>query len=128
MTDIAQSPTTTEQKVRSVKMKRPWILGVLVLAGLAVVGVVWWYSPMFELPAPTGPHRVGVKAFALVDESRHGLLGTPASEPRRIPIRVWYPASDEAQGPTRPYLEGYEATSFGENLGEGPVLDRKSVV
>jgi len=98
-------------------MKRKWILAVVALAGLAAVGVFWWYSPTFELPAPTGPYRVGVKAFTLVDESRQGLLGTLASEPRRIPIRVWYPAADDARGRTRPYLEGYEAASFGQNLG-----------
>ena len=102
-----------------VKMKRPWILVVLVLVGLAAVGVVWWYSPMFELPAPSGPHRVGVKAFALVDDSRQGLLGTSASEPRRIPIRVWYPVAEDARGPTRPYLDGYEAVSLGQNFGKG---------
>ena len=100
-------------------MKRRWILVVLALAGLVAVGVVWWYSPIFELPAPGGPHRVGVKAFALVDESREGLLGTPAGEPRRIPIRVWYPVADDARGPTRPYLDGYEAASLGQNFGKG---------
>lgn len=100
-------------------MKRRWILAVLALAGLAAAGVFWWYSPTFELPEPNGPHRVGVKAFALVDESRHGLLGTPESEPRRIPIRVWYPVADDATGATRRYLDAYEAAALGENLGKG---------
>lgn len=100
-------------------MKQRWILVALGLAGLVVAGAFWWYSPGFELPAPGGPYRVGVKAFTLVDESRRGLLGTPVSEPRRIPIRVWYPAADDARGATRPYLEGYEAASLGENFGRG---------
>lgn len=100
------------------KIKHPWTL-VLVLAALAAGGAFWWYSPTFELPEPGGPYRVGVKAFELVDESRQGLLGTAASEPRRIPIRVWYPVADDARGPTRPYLEGYEAASLGENFGRG---------
>jgi len=100
-------------------MKQRWIFVALGLAGLAAAGAFWWYSPMFELPAPSGPHRVGVRAFTLVDESRRGLLGTSASEPRSIPIRVWYPAADDARGRTRPYLEGYEAASLGQNFGEG---------
>lgn len=100
-------------------MKHRWILVVLALAGLAAVCVFWWYSPTFELPKPDGPHRVGVQAFELADESRHGLLGTPASEPRRIPVRVWYPVADDARGRTRPYLDGYEAEALGQNFGKG---------
>lgn len=100
-------------------MKRKWILVGMAVAALAVVGGVWWYSPMFELPAPGGPHRVGVRAFELVDASRQGLLGIPASEPRRIPIRVWYPVADDVQGHTRPYLNSYEAASFSQNMGKG---------
>jgi predicted dienelactone hydrolase len=101
-------------------MMRRWLLGVSVVVVLAALGAFWWYSPTFELPAPDGPHRVGVRAFELVDESRRGLLGTPAGDPRRIPLRIWYPAADDAQGPTRPYLETFEALALGRNFVRGP--------
>jgi predicted dienelactone hydrolase len=101
-------------------MMRRWAPAGAVVVVLAALGAFWWYSPMFDLPVPDGPHRVGVRAFALVDESRRGLLGTPASEPRRIPLRIWYPAADDAQGPTRPYLETFEALALGRNFVRGP--------
>lgn len=100
-------------------MKQRWILVVLVLVAAAAAGAVWWYSPVFELPEPDGPHRVGVRAFEVADESRRGIFGVPAQDPRRIPVRVWYPAADDAQGPTRPYLDWHSALSFGQNLARG---------
>lgn len=84
-----------------------------------MAGIVWWFAPVFSLPEPSGRDRVGVQAFDLTDTARHGLLGTEAEQPRRIPIRVWYPAAARASGSVRPYLPAYQARSLGETFGEG---------
>jgi len=43
------------------------------------------------LPAPSGPHKVGVINFELSDPTRPELPGGQA--PRRIPVMAWYPAA-----------------------------------
>jgi predicted dienelactone hydrolase len=101
-------------------MKRRLLIAVPIVLILAGLAVVWWYSPVFELPAPDGPNRVGVRAFELVDDSRRGVRGVPAGEPRRLPLRVWYPAAADAKGRTRPYLQLFEAIAIGRNLARGP--------
>jgi hypothetical protein len=98
---------------------RRWGLGLALVAAVALIGAFWWYSPTFKLPPPDGPHRVGVIAFELVDTNRRGLLGTSPDLPRQIPVRIWYPAADDARGATRAYLESFEARSLGRNFGEG---------
>jgi predicted dienelactone hydrolase len=96
-----------------------WGIAAALLFGSALGVALWWLSPTFTLPPPGGPSRVGVRAFELVDESRRGLLGAAAHQPRRIPVRMWYPAANDARAPTRPYLEGYQARSLGRTFGEG---------
>lgn len=101
-------------------MKRRLLIAVPIVLLLAVLGALWWYSPLFELPAPDGPNRVGVREFELADDSRRGVRGVPASEPRRLPLRVWYPAAEDAKGRRRPYLRLFEAIAIGRNLARGP--------
>lgn len=100
------------------KLKR-WIAGAIVALAMIALGVFAWFSPSFSLPEPSGPNRVGVIAFELTDNSRRGLLGTSRTQPRKLPVRAWYPAADDARGPTRPYLEAYQALSLGRTFGEG---------
>ena len=33
------------------------VIGVLVLAGMILVGVVWWYSPDFVIVSPKSPRQ-----------------------------------------------------------------------
>ncbi|MDH3307328.1 MAG: hypothetical protein OEO77_07420 [Acidimicrobiia bacterium] len=73
----------------------------VLLTGLAFVPL---YSvPVFSLPAPEGPHVVGVRDFELTDHSRLGVLYAAENEPRRLAVRVWYPASTTDGYTVRPY-------------------------
>ncbi len=101
------------------RLGRRWALVVVVLVLSVLGGALYWFFPLFSLPTPSGANRVGVRALELVDTSRRGLLGTRADQPRRIPIVVWYPAADDARGPTRPYVESYQALSLGRTFDEG---------
>lgn len=54
-----------------------------------------------RLPAPTGSYRVGVRSDSVSDPTR---IDEQTGRPRRLPIRVWYPARAHGRGPAAPYL------------------------
>lgn len=87
---------------------RPW-LAVLVGVGAIAVAVPYYLFPIPVLPAPTGPYAVGTVAFELTDPSRRGVLEDAPDQARRIQVRAWYPASDAANVPTRPYFTAWES-------------------
>jgi predicted dienelactone hydrolase len=58
------------------------------------------------LPAPTGPHRVGVTQLHLVDEDRTDPW-VPTG-PRELMVSVWYPTA-AAQGDRVPYATAEES-------------------
>ncbi|WUJ70263.1 hypothetical protein OG809_34850 [Kribbella soli] len=57
--------------------------------------------PLLSLPSPTGPYAVGVHATSVSDPSR---IDEQTGRPRRLPIRVWYPARGHPTGPSAPYV------------------------
>lgn len=100
----------------------------LVLVALSVL--VSLALPVVTLPAPDGPHMVGVRSFTLLDETRsEAAFGAPESA-REIYVQVWYPGMipDEGEPPVRTlwqelyrsaigkivfgYLSGMETHSF----------------
>ncbi|GAA2386507.1 alpha/beta hydrolase [Nonomuraea africana] len=60
----------------------------------------------FELPAPTGPHSLGMREAHLVDEERG----------RELMISVWYPAQPGG-GPVAPYMTPKAAAYFDQGAG-----------
>ena len=83
----------------------PFISGTL-LALLAAAAVVPLYLfPVTDLPQPSGQYAVGVKDFELADSSRLGVWRAAEDEPRRLLIRVWYPAQSVAGLERRRYFE-----------------------
>ncbi|RZT07551.1 hypothetical protein EV649_7965 [Kribbella sp. VKM Ac-2569] len=58
-------------------------------------------DPVLSLPSPTGPYAVGVRSASVSDPSR---IDGQTGRPRRLPIRVWYPARGHATGNSAPYL------------------------
>ena len=50
-------------------------------------------TPDFELPAPNGPHSVGVRSFAWLDEARPETATPDDGDHREVTVQIWYPAT-----------------------------------
>ena len=100
---------------------RPYGSGSLMAILCILAGLALYWFPVPDLPPPSGPHAVGVRDFELRDETRPGLLAAGPEEPRRLLVRVWYPAQSTDGFERRPYFTEQEAdstaASFGEALG-----------
>ncbi|QFZ24819.1 alpha/beta hydrolase [Saccharothrix syringae] len=76
-------------------------------------------APELRLPAPTGPHRVGVTTLHLVDRSRTDPWPDAAGGPRELVASVFYPARDVGGHPVAPQLPPGAAAVYG---GVAPVF------
>jgi hypothetical protein len=66
-----------------------------------------------SIPRPTGPHDVGVRSTFLLDAARtEPTTGTA----RAIPVRVWYPATDD-DGPPTPYFSAVIQPVIEQGIG-----------
>lgn len=84
------------------------VLGTLVLL---VSGLLATLLPVFSVPAPTGPHPVGVTSYEWVDlERTDEHLKTPSGH-RRLVVNIWYPAATSNASP-EPYFD----TSHAEGI------------
>ena len=63
--------------------RTPWVSGVLFSLLTAFAAFGYWTFPIFDMPAPSGEHAVGVRDFELTDTSRKGVLAAAVDEPRR---------------------------------------------
>jgi dienelactone hydrolase len=61
--------------------------------------------PIFILPAPTGPYKIGTVTRYLVDNSRRDPYSDLRDGPRELMIQIWYPAEPSAQGPISSYRD-----------------------
>lgn len=95
----------------------PFVSGVVfaLLALVAVAAIVTF--PVSPLPKPGGPHPVGVRSFEVDDASRPGVFAAKPGEPRRLLVRVWYPAGDVSKLKAAPYFTEKEADTTAEGLG-----------
>ena len=50
-------------------------------------------NPNFTLPALNGPHSVGVRSFAWIDEARVEKANPKEADYREVAVQVWYPAT-----------------------------------
>ncbi len=107
----------TRLRGNTTRHKRPWITGTLLGFGctLAILFLYWFPAP--DLPQPNGQHPVGVRDFMLTDESRPGLLAAPATQGRRLLVRVWYPAGDTQGLVRRPYFSEPEVDTTAAGPG-----------
>lgn len=95
----------------------PFVSGpvfTLLVAG-AIAAIVLF--PVTHLPKPSGKLAVGVRTFEVTDASRKGVFHAKADEPRRLLVRIWYPAGDVAGLKTRPYFTQIEADTTARSLG-----------
>jgi predicted dienelactone hydrolase len=98
---------------------------LLTLLGASAIAVIYLF-PVWPLPAPSGKYAVGVRTFELDDASRPGVFHAAPGEPRRLLVRVWYPAEPERGATPRRYFSDPEtrttARSMGQQLGFAPLL------
>jgi pimeloyl-ACP methyl ester carboxylesterase len=65
-----------------------------VLAGALASAAGIYMLPVFTLPTPGGPYRVGTFVRHLIDPSRHERHASSPNAPRELMIQVWYPAKN----------------------------------
>ena len=95
----------------------------LVLSALTVVSALAFYwFPLVDLPKPTGPYPVGVRDFALSDPNRTGMFQDAPGQPRRLSVRVWYPAETVEGCEVLPYFSQLEAETTARGLGAASPL------
>jgi predicted dienelactone hydrolase len=96
----------------------PWVSGPILtlLAAVAVAAIILF--PVAPLPKPQGQFPVGVRTFEVADARRPGLFAAKPNEPRRLLVRVWYPAGATAGLTRRPYFTDPEANTTGRGMGE----------
>lgn len=98
-------------------LRVPYASGsVFTVLGVLAVGLLYVFL-ITRLPAPSGEHPVGVRDFELSDDSRKGVLAAGDDEPRRLLVRVWYPAGDVTGLSPRPYFNEIEAQTTASGLG-----------
>ncbi len=98
-------------------VRTPYVSGTLfALLGVGAFGLPFIFV-VTTLPAPSGEHPVGVRDFELADHARMGVLAAAEDEPRRLLVRVWYPAGDVTGLPPRPYFDDREAATTASGLG-----------
>jgi predicted dienelactone hydrolase len=88
---------------------------------VALAGAGPAVSPPFQLPAPTGPYKVGTTTWRVTDAARPETFASPGV-PRQVEVLAWYPAASTAvaHGKLAPYLrEGLAELTprFRESLG-----------
>ncbi len=101
----------------SKQQKLPWITGSILGLLLIPAILLIYLFPVPDLPAPSGEHSVGVRDFELTDDSRLGIFSTDKNEPRRLLVRVWYPADSIEKIERRPYFTDEETATTANGLG-----------
>jgi pimeloyl-ACP methyl ester carboxylesterase len=77
-------------------------------------------NPEHTLPAFTGPHSVGVRFFAWIDEARVETASPNETDYREVAVQVWYPATVESTARSALYTpELKEMLSASANLPPG---------
>lgn len=100
-----------------------WGLRRVVAAGtcLAVALGIVATARHLAIPAPTGPHAVGLERLAWVDASREEVHTPTAGDHRAVAVRLWYPA-EHGSGTLGAYLP--ELGAIGEGLQAAGAVGR----
>jgi predicted dienelactone hydrolase len=94
----------------------PWFSGIFITLGFAAVLASILTFPVWQLPRPSGQYAVGVRTVEMRDDSRVGVFVAAPDEPRRLLVRVWYPAQSVSGDPA-PYFTAAETKSTARSLG-----------
>ena len=71
------------------------LIAIPIASGLLSAGLGYTF-PVFRLPTPRGPYRVGTFTRHLIDHNRHERHASSPDAPRELMVQVWYPAKDGA--------------------------------
>ncbi|OPA73617.1 Platelet-activating factor acetylhydrolase plasma/intracellular isoform II [Paenibacillus selenitireducens] len=52
------------------------------------------YLPVFHLPKPDGPEKVGTQTFHFTDQNRDEVLTDDQSDKRELMVQIWYPTEN----------------------------------
>ncbi|MGM1047370.1 MAG: alpha/beta hydrolase family protein [Bacillota bacterium] len=52
------------------------------------------YLPVFHLPKPEGPEKVGTQTFHFTDQNRDEVLTENQSDKRELMVQIWYPTEN----------------------------------
>lgn len=86
-------------------------LGLLALCLLLAATLLGTIYPVFELPSPTGPYKIGTQVRHLVDLNRREIHSGNPNDRRELMIQIWYPVDRSVHGSLAPYHEN-ESTSI----------------
>ncbi|MEM6539141.1 MAG: hypothetical protein AAF668_15605 [Pseudomonadota bacterium] len=113
----------------------PVLSGGLALLLAALPAVLIYAFPIADLPKPDGQYKVGVRTFELRDPERLGVMAAAPDAPRRLLVRVWYPADAtalDADAAPAAYFSDLEAqttaTALGESLSFPPLISHLKLV
>jgi predicted dienelactone hydrolase len=95
----------------------PYISGAALALVAAIPVIAIMMFPVWPLPKPSGEYAVGVRTLEMIDTSRPGVLMAKADEPRRLLVRIWYPAGDVSGHEAAPYFTDAETKSTAMSLG-----------
>lgn len=84
------------------RLLRTFCFGALAAAFLAV----WALPPVPRLTAPRGPYEVGTNIYRWVDLTRPEEATPDPRDHRNVVVQAWYPATENAQTRTAPYIDG----------------------
>jgi hypothetical protein len=88
-------------------------LGLLVLAVAFALPLLF---PIFRLPRPSGPYRLGTATYYWVDAGRDETFTEDPSDRRELMVQIWYPAERVRGAKRGPYLS--HSDTIGPVLGK----------
>lgn len=85
------------QKNMETKLGKPlkYSLAAVTVVIMVVSLFLLVYMPVFHLPKPDGPEKVGTQTFHLTDLGRDEVLTEEQSDKRELMIQIWYPTENK---------------------------------
>lgn len=90
-------------------VKRLGLIFFIPLAALSIALPLLF--PVVQLPAPTGSYPVGTTRMSFTDLSREELF-SESNDNRKVPVQVWYPASNTEGKQAARWISSREAISL----------------
>ncbi|WP_207786202.1 alpha/beta hydrolase family protein, partial [Micromonospora globispora] len=107
ITLLAQAARRRRRRLAKALVAVPLALVLAIVGTVAYLGVR--HVLLRQLPAPTGPYRVGRTAFDWTDTGRVDPFAPEPGRHRELSVWVWYPAPAGTSGRPAPYAPGHWA-------------------